>query len=604
MARAPFTAELSEALRNTSIVKFMLSLSNKKWCLAAPPAETVSLLEGGLQLPTAVATLLVNRGAMSEEAAKDFIEADLSRLHDPFLMNGMREAVDRVIRALEQKEAITVFCDYDVDGVTSAAFLTHFFRDLNCAVRAYLPERQSEGYGLNSEAVRKIRESGARLMITADCGITGVKEVALANEIGLDVIVTDHHQVGEEGLPPAIAVLNPHRADCDYPYRFLSGVGLAFKLAIAVRNGLYSAGWPKERLPNLKRHLDLFALGTIADVAPLTGENHILTLHGLKMLSITAKPGLVALKETASIVGNVDARSVGFGLGPRLNAAGRLGKADSGLHLLISKDLKEAKALAQELEVTNTERKEIQEETVAEAESLFRDQVDIRQDRVIVLASEIFHPGVIGIAASRLVDKYQRPTVLIALQDGKGKGSGRSIPKFNLFRAFTDCGNHLVQFGGHAYAAGLTIKEDQVVAFRDAMNEVGHKYLSDEDLIPEVRIDTQLDIEEINLSLYRKMVLLEPFGAENPVPCFLSQGVKLQEVKLIGKEKTHVRFRASQGQGRIEGVGFGFADVFESADVATELFDIAYELNLNTWNGREKLEIKLVDLRLAGDFAP
>ena len=576
----------------------MLSLTNKRWCIAEPSLDTICLLQKELKLPASVAGILVNRGVTSKESAKDFIEADLSCLHDPFLMKGMREAVDRVILALEEKESITVFCDYDVDGVTSAAFLTHFFRDLNCKVDAYLPERKSEGYGLNSAAVRKIRESGAGLMITADCGITGVKEVALANEIGLDVIVTDHHQVGEEGLPMGIAVLNPHQADCDYPYRFLSGVGLAFKLAIGIRNGLYTAGWAKERLPNLKRHLDLFALGTIADVAPLTGENHILALHGLKVLSTSAKPGLVALKETAGIVGNVDARSVGFGLGPRLNAAGRLGKADSGLHLLISTDLKEAKKIAQELELTNKERKEIQEETVEEAESLYRRGIDPKRDKVIVLASEIFHPGVIGIAASRLVDKYHRPTILIALEEGQGKGSGRSIPKFNLFRAFTDCGKYLVQFGGHAYAAGLTIKVDQVDKFRNAMNEVGHQYLNEEDLIPEVRLDTLLQLEDINLYLYSRMALLEPFGAENPVPCFFSQGVQLQEVKLIGKDKTHIRFRAKQGKGQIEGVGFGLAEILDAVDVATERFDIVYELNLNTWNGREKLEIKLLDIRL------
>ena len=581
------------------IVNLMLSLLNKKWCQAESALDTVSMLETELQLPKAIAALLANRGVTTKESAKDFLEADFARLHDPFLMNGMQQAVDRVIHAFEKKESITVFCDYDVDGVTSAAFLTHFFRDLNCPVEAYLPERQSEGYGLNSEAVRKIRESGANLMITADCGITGVKEVALANEIGLDVIVTDHHQVGEEGLPPAVAVLNPHRADCNYPYRFLSGVGLAFKLAIAVRKRMYMEGWPKESLPNLKRHLDLLALGTIADVAPLTGENHILTLHGLEMLSVTAKPGLVALKETAGIVGNVDARSVGFGLGPRLNAAGRLGRADSGLHLLTSTDLKEAKSLARELELTNKERKDIQEETVAEAEELFRNEVDIKKDRVIVLASEIFHPGVIGIAASRMVDKYHRPTVLIAIEGDQGKGSGRSIPKFNLFKAFTDCGEHLLQFGGHAYAAGLTIKEDQVEAFRNAMNEVGHRHLNEEDLIPEVGVDTVLRLDEIDLSFYSRLALLEPFGAENPVPCFLSQGVQFQEVKQIGKEKNHVRFRVRQGSGRIEGVGFGLAEVFDSVEVATETFDIAYEINLNTWNGREKLEIKLVDLRLA-----
>ncbi len=576
----------------------MLSLLNKKWCLSEPPAETVTLLEKELRLPTAIAILLANRGVTSVESARDLIEADFGRLHDPFLMTGMRQAVNRVLQALNKKESITVFCDYDVDGVTSAAFLTHFFRDLNCLIEAYLPERRSEGYGLNSDAVRKIRAGGASLMITADCGITGVKEVALANELGLDVIITDHHQVGEEGLPPAIAVLNPHRSDCDYPYQFLCGVGLAFKLAIAVRTGLHAAGWPKESLPNLKRHLDLFALGTIADVAPLTGENHILTLHGLKMLSTTSKPGLVALKETAGIVGNVDASSVGFGLGPRLNAAGRLGRADNGLHLLTSTDLKEAKALALELDQTNKERKEIQEETVAEAELLLHREINLDEDRVIVLASEIFHPGVIGIAASRLVDIYQRPTVLIALEDGQGKGSGRSIPRFNLFKAFTNCSGYLIQFGGHAYAAGLSINEDYIQDFRKAINEVGHRHLTEEDLIPEIRLDTMLALEEIDRSLYSQMELLEPFGAENPVPIFLSQGVKMQEVKFIGKDKNHVRFRAQQGQVRIEGVGFGLAEVFESVDMATTLFDIAYELNLNTWNGRDKLEIKLLDICL------
>ncbi len=575
----------------------MLSLLNKKWCLEEPSSETVSLLER--QFPRTLALLLANRGATSLESVQDYLGTDFNSLHDPFLMTGMRPAVDRVIRALERKESITVFCDYDVDGVTSAAFLTHFFRDLNCPVEAYLPERQSEGYGLNSEAVLKIREKGAGLMITADCGITDVREVALANEIGLDVIITDHHQVGEEGLPAAVAVLNPHRKDCDYPYRFLSGVGLAFKLAIAVRNGLFSTGWSRERLPNLKRHLDLFALGTIADVAPLTGENHILTWHGLKMLSTTAKPGLVALKETAGIVGNVDARSVGYVLGPRLNAAGRLGKADNGLHLLTSKDLKEAKALARELELTNKERKEIQEATVAEAESLLRREIDIENDRVIVLASEIFHPGVIGIAASRLVDKHHRPVVLIALEEGQGKGSGRSIPRFNLFKAFRECSRHLIQFGGHAYAAGLGIQEDHVDAFRDAMNNVGEKFLSDEDLIPEVRVDALLTFEEIDRSLYSQMVLLEPFGAENQVPCFVSREVKMREVKLIGREKKHVRFRAQQDKGQIEGVGFGFADVLESVDPVTDYFDIAYEINLNTWNGRDNLEIKLIDIRLS-----
>ena len=577
----------------------MLSLLKKKWCLTEVSQEKASVLAQELDIPVAIAVLLLNRGVDTAGEANLYLKSDFSLLHDPFLMTGMEKAVERVTRAIRNKESITVFCDYDVDGVTSAAFLTHFFRDLNCHVHAYLPEREEEGYGLNLEAVQKIRKKGADLMITADCGITGVKEVALANELGLDVIITDHHQVGDEGLPRALAVLNPHQAECDYPFRFLSGVGLAFKLAIGVRNGLHSSGIKKEDLPNLKHHLDLIALGTIADVAPLIGENHILTRHGLDVLSTSAKPGLVALKEVAGIVGNVDARAVGFGLGPRLNAAGRLGKADKGLDLLTATDLNVAKLLAQNLEQTNRERKEIQEETFLEADLLIRNELDIKKEKVIVLASENFHQGVIGIAASKIVDKYHRPVVLIALKDGVGKGSGRSIPKFNLFKSFKECSSHLIQFGGHAYAAGLSVDEEKIDAFRDAMRIVGHRVLKDEDLIPEVSIDLILDISQINFELYKNISLLEPFGAENPVPAFQSSSVKIRNLKLIGKEKKHARFLAVQGSGKIEVVAFNFAQILEALDTLNEIFDIVYELHLNSWNGREKLELRLMDISLA-----
>ena len=338
-------------------------------------------------------------------------------------------------------------------------------------------------------------------------------------------------------------------------------------------------------------------MGTIADVAPLTGENHILTRHGLDVLSTSSKPGLVALKEVAGIVGNVDARSVGFGLGPRLNAAGRLGKADNGLHLLTATDLSAAKVLANELEKINQERKKIQEETFLEAESLLRNDEDLKNKKVIVLASEIFHPGVIGIVASKIVDKYHRPTVLIAMEEGIGKGSGRSIPEFNLFKAFTDCSSHLIQFGGHAYAAGLSIKEENINTFCVAMNKVGSRYLQEKDLIPKLRIDTILKLSQIDFALYESVSLLEPFGAENPVPSFQSNKVKIKEIKYIGKEKNHIRFCATQGVINIEVVAFNFAHIFDSIDIANEVFDIAYELHLNTWNGREKLELRLLDLR-------
>jgi single-stranded-DNA-specific exonuclease len=576
----------------------MISLLQKTWLIQEPSVELVTELSQTLNISPVIAGLLVNRKVTDPREARNFITADLTQLHDPFLMTGMQTAVDRIVQAIEGQEKITVFCDYDVDGVSSAAFLIHFFRDLEVTVDYYLPERMAEGYGLNEDAVRKIRAGESALMITADCGITGNLEVKIANELGLDVIVTDHHQVGADGLPDCVAVLNPHQPDCNYPFRFLSGVGIVFKLATAVRSALHhQAGWERSRLPNLKRHLDLFTLGTIADVAPLTGENHILCSHGLEVMAQSAKPGMVALKAVAGVDGPMDARTVGFSLGPRLNAAGRLGKADAGLHLLTSTNLDEAMVMARGIEEINTERKEIQQWTLEEAEYLIDRQTDLENDRVIVLASENFHAGVIGIVASRIVEKYFRPTVLIALKDGTGKGSGRSIPKFNLFKAFSECTDHFIQFGGHAYAAGLHIEEKNVDHFREAINAIGHRFLQEDDLIPELRIDACLELASINRNLLQNIQKLEPFGAENPLPVFMTQGVRIQNLRTMGKEANHVRFRAIQGTGKIDMIGFGMAEALSSIDTVTELMDIAYEIHLNTWNGQNRVELQLKDIR-------
>ncbi len=575
----------------------MLSLLNKKWALRNPSLGKVNDIACALDIPPVVAQLLVNRKIETVEEASVFIKATLSSLHDPFLIKGMELAVERILRAIKNKESIRLFCDYDVDGVTSAAFLTHFFRDIGVCVGYYLPERMKEGYGLNEDAIKLIRKEGASLMITADCGITAVNEVELALSLGVDVIITDHHQVGSQGLPNAVAVLNPQRSDCQYPYRFLSGVGLAFKLALAVRTSLHKkVGWNKSDLPNMKRHLDLVALGTIADVAPLTGENHVLVRHGLKVLTTTDKAGLVALKMVSDLDNQVSARSVGFALAPRLNAAGRMGKADSGFHLLTSVDLKEAKELAQRIDIINQERKNIQKQVQDEAEYLISREINLEEDRVIVLASKNFHSGVIGIVASRIAEMYFRPVVLIALEGLIGKGSGRSIPQFNLHRAFTDCASHLVQFGGHAYAAGLTIKEENVGLFRNEMKKVGRQFLNEENLVPEIFIDKKLNISEINKELYKQITLVEPFGSENPPPVFLIQSVRISMLKKIGREQNHVRFQANQYDSKIDAIGFNLAEEFASIDLELNKVDLVCEFQINDWNGGNKLELKIIDL--------
>jgi len=576
----------------------MLSLNNKRWLVANPsPDDCLRLMEEASVSPL-VAKLLVNRQVMTGEDAKYIVDGDLSNLHDPFLMKGMNIAVDRIMKAIEENEILTVFADYDVDGVSSAAFMIHFFRDLGIPIRHYLPNRMVEGYGLSKEALNSIKETGSTLVITADCGITAVKEVLIAKEMGLDVIITDHHQVSAEGLPQALAVLNPHQPDCPYPFRFLCGVGIVMKLSTAIRTSLYRAGWEKSRLPNLRQYLDLFALGTIADVAPLTGENHVLTRHGLEELTTTQKPGLIALKSVAGLNGAVDSQSIGFGLGPRLNAAGRLGKADSGLHLLLSQDISQATDLANGLETVNRERQDVQKWTQKEAEYLISKEVDLENDRVIVLASENFHRGVVGIVASRMVERFYRPAVLIAIKDGLGNGSGRSIPKFNLFKGLQECSNYFQQFGGHAFAAGLTLEVEKIDEFKKTFKELGRKFLSPDDLIPEVNIDCEIKLADVTFELIDEINKLSPFGAVNPIPVFTSRNVILRNIKFLGKEANHVRFKVLQKNALKDVIAFNMRSAFENKLKDGDEVDIVYEATINEWHGNENLQLNLTDIAL------
>ncbi len=578
----------------------MLSALNKKWILTDPETGLVDGLRDQLGLSPLIAKLMVNRDLADPEAARFFLDAQLENVHDPFLMRGMDVAVRRIVRAIQNNETITVYGDYDVDGVTSAALMVHFFRELNAPFDFYLPNRMKEGYGLNEKALETIKARGCSLVITADTGITALSQVAHANKIGMEVIVTDHHQLAEEGLPDALAVLNPHQPDCNYPFKFLSGVGIVFKLAAGIRRGLLDAGWEADRLPNLKQHLDLFALGTIADMAPLVDENHVLTSHGLEALRNSVKPGVVALKSVVGVDGKVDSSSVGFGMGPRLNAAGRLGQPDRGLHLLVSSDLNEAMEMAKSLDALNEERKETQKWCVEEAEYLLERQVDLDNENVIVLASENFHQGVIGIVASKLAEKFYRPAILIALEKGKGKGSARSIPAFNLVKALNQCADHLIQFGGHAYAAGLNIEEGRVDDFRKAMNRVGDEFLTEEALMPELKMDATLTMPDITQELFKEIEMLEPFGQMNKVPVFISREVRARDVRFVGKEANHVRFRALQGGQFRNVIGFNLAHAFQSID-ADEPIDLVYELRRNTYNGRNSIEMKLLDLRNSTD---
>jgi single-stranded-DNA-specific exonuclease len=568
---------------------------SKRWEVRPQDPRVEEKLAAALQIRLLAARLLVNRGITSIEAACEFLGPSLQRLHDPFLMRGMAEAVERLVRGICDQEAIVIYGDYDVDGITATAVLSWFFRDIGVLVPYYLPHRMREGYGLNAEAVRKLADQGTRLLITVDCGITGHDEVQLARRLGMDVIVTDHHQVPPT-LPDAVAVLNPHQSECGYPAKELSGVGIAFKLVMALRGRLRQEPRWANKTPNLRRHLDLVALGTIADIAPLLGENRILVKHGLQELTRSQKLGVQTLKRVARIADqDIGPRQVGFTLAPRLNAAGRLAAAKAGVELLLSEDVMQAEKLAHYLDSVNRERQEVQTHIYAEAKAILEADGGIDGRWAIVLASDRWHPGVVGIVASKLVEEYGRPTVLIGLEGDIGKGSGRSIAAFHLYDALVACQECLAGFGGHEHAAGVRIQRQQVPRFEAALNRVARERLTDADCMPLLRIDAEVQLPEIDDTLLEFIGRLEPFGEGNPQPVLLARGVEVVGMPtLVGRERQHLRLTLRQGGTTLPAIGFAMGKRLTQAK--TGVLDIVFSPQRHVWNGREEHQLVLRDL--------
>lgn len=573
-----------------------MELPQKRWEIAAGNSRLEEKLVAALQLRPLAARLLVNRGITTIDHARMYLNPSLHHLHDPFSMHGMSEAVERLMRALLAQESIAIYGDYDVDGITATSVLTWFFRDIGVAVPYYLPHRMREGYGLNPNAVRHLVEQGTRVLVTVDCGITGHEEIRLAKTLGMDVIVTDHHQVPPD-LPQAVAILNPNQPGCAYPTKELAGVGIAFKLVTALRSRLRQEPRWQDKVPNLRRHLDLVALGTIADIAPLGDENRILVSHGLRELSRSEKAGVRALKEVAGIEGQeISPRQVGFSLAPRLNAAGRLTAAQAGVELLVSEDAGRAGELARYLDGVNRERQVVQAQMYQEAKAAIEAEGDVEDRWAIVLASEHWHPGVVGIVASRLVEEYGRPTILIGLSGEAGKGSGRSIAAFHLYRALVACQEHLVGFGGHEHAAGIQIRREQVSAFRDALNRVASQQLTALDCGPILEADAEVRLADIDEALLDFCEQLEPVGAGNPPPLLLARGVEVLGVPtLVGKEHQHLRLTLRQGNESLRAIGFGMADRLDQ--VRGSPFDIAFTPQRRLWNDRAERQALLRDLK-------
>jgi single-stranded-DNA-specific exonuclease len=570
-------------------------MQSKRWLVTVPNPRGEEELGAALQIRPLAARLLVNRGITTIDAGREFLTPSLQRLHDPFLMRGMAEATDRLIRGIRGHESIVIYGDYDVDGITATAVLSWFFRDIGVPVPYYLPHRMREGYGLNAEAVRKLADQGTRILITVDCGITGHEEVQLARRLGMDVIVTDHHQVPPT-LPDAVAVLNPHQPKCAYPAKELSGVGVAFKLIMALRSRLRQESRWAGKLPNLRQHLDLVALGTIADIAPLLGENRILVKHGLLELTHSQKVGVQTLKRVARIAAqDIGPRHVGFTLAPRLNAAGRLAAAKAGVELLLSDDAVHAEKLAHYLDSVNRERQTVQAQIYAEAKAAIEADGGVDDHWAIVLASEGWHPGVVGIVASKLVEEYGRPTVLIGLEGETGKGSGRSISAFHLYHALVACQELLAGFGGHEHAAGIRLHREQVLPFREALNRVARAQLSETDCAPLLAIDAEVRLEEIDDPLLEFIARLEPFGESNPQPVLLARGVEVVgEPSLVGREQQHLRLTLRQGNLIFRGIGFAMGA--RLAQVKGGMLDIVFSPQRHVWNEHEERQLVLKDL--------
>ncbi len=565
----------------------------KRWRIRETDPALVELLNRELDLSSLVAGLLVNRGIGDPAETLRFLSASLADLHDPFLLRGMEQGVERLLLAAQSGERVCIYGDYDVDGVTAVALLIGFFRSVGVDCFYHIPNRLEDGYGLSAEGIASSVGRGAKVIVTVDCGVTAVDEARLCKELGVDLIITDHHTPGDR-IPDALAVINPHQPGCLFPFRYLAGVGVAFNLLIALRGRLRAAGWfaGKEE-PDLRDYLDLVALGTIADLVPLLDENRIFAKYGLKILSASTRQGVQSLKRVAGVSGPVGCGAVGFRLAPRLNAVGRLENAALGVELLLCDDPQQAAAMAAELDANNTERQALEQEILRDALAMVGSATKAGEKKSIVLASEAWHPGVIGIVASRIVDMYNRPTILIALRDGNGRGSGRSIPGFHLHEALCACSEHLVKFGGHKYAAGLSIDEATLEAFMARFEEVAEGRLTPEDLTPELAIDAELSAGQLTVSLAETVQGLAPFGIGNPEPVFLLRGVKVLEGRVIKEQ--HLKLQLGADGTRFESIGFNLA----AKRPAEHYVDVAFSLDMDDWRGRNRLQLKLKDIKAA-----
>ncbi|MFA8439688.1 single-stranded-DNA-specific exonuclease RecJ [Pueribacillus sp. YX66] len=554
-----------------------------RWQVKEIDEAIVQQIQNKLSISEVTARLLVSRGIESVESAKNFLHIDSTPYFDPFLLKDMERAVKRIHTAIEKQETILIFGDYDADGVTSTSLLVYTFRKLHAKFLTYIPNRFTEGYGPNEAAFRWAKQQGVSLIVTVDTGISAVYEAEVAKELQLDLIITDHHEPPLT-LPDAFAIINPKQPDCSYPFNELAGVGVAFKLAQALVGTV-----PKELL-------DLVAIGTVSDLVPLIEENRKFVFEGIPLIENSDKPGIQALLASCGLNGKpLDEEQIGFLLGPRLNAAGRMDSADPALQLLIAMNEDDANAWAEQLNELNKERQKLVDAMAKQAIDLVEEKY--KNDRVIVISHEGWNSGVIGIVASRLVERYYRPVVALAieLESGEAKGSARSIAHFDLYANLSLCEDILVNFGGHTMAAGLTINVNQIDELRQRLNVIAQEQLTGDDFIPITEIDVECNVEDVTIETLEEIAQLAPFGVGNPKPKVLLENKQLSHVRKIGSQENHLKFQLKENEAVLEGVGFRFGHLFHEVTQNVSV-SLVGELSINEWNGFRKPQVILSDL--------
>lgn len=557
---------------------------NKKWEYFDKDKDKIEAIQKEFKISSLLANILANKGLKDKKEIEVFLNPTREDFHDPFLMPDMEIAVDRIMKAIENKEKVIIYGDYDVDGITSITVLKQFLADRGLQVDEYIPNRLDEGYGLNKAAIDKIVADKYSLMITVDCGISGIDEVDYANSLGLETIITDHHEPSDT-LPKAIAVVDAKRKDNKYPFNQLAGVGVVFKLAQALSQK-YNLD-AKEYL----KFLDIVCVGTISDIVPLVDENRVIAKLGLKLVEVTKNIGLKTLLDQIGYK-KIDSSAVSFGVAPRINACGRMGHEKEALNLFLTKDPKEALHISQGLNEYNRQRQDIEKRIYTEV--LEKAEKGEKNKSAIVLADENWHHGVIGIVASKITDMYYKPSILICFEGEEGKGSGRSVPGFDLYEALSNCSNNLGKFGGHSMAIGISVSKSNYDEFKERFLEYAENS-NIKDLVPIIKIDSEITIKDMNIDVIKELQMLEPYGEANKMPIFMYKNLRIDSIRALSEGK-HLKLTLKDDNLVIDAIGFNMGNLVNDYRLGDKI-DVAGSLEINSFNGRDTVQINLKDIR-------